>query len=298
MKSEWLHDFVALAEQGNFSKAAETRFVTQPAFSRRIRSLENWLGVPLVRRDRYPMVLTEAGENFLEQARLLLSHIYGVRGQLRQSQNEHRSLNFVAQPSLAVTFFPAWIHSLRPQLEDNFIRLNTCHYHDAIEQLMSGAADFLLCFSSDDRSSELDRPDVERLVVGQDRLVLVTGVDSAGIPLHSLSADIPLRLLLYPPTSFLGALIQRRYLPALSDQPCLPVCENALGEGLKALALQGEGASILPASLVREELAGGKLVELPLSVWVRLDIELCCRPCFSSEQVGLSWQRIRNTLAG
>ncbi|MFD1008470.1 MULTISPECIES: LysR family transcriptional regulator [Oceanisphaera] len=298
MESKWLHDFVALAEQGNFSKAADTRFVTQPAFSRRIRSLENWLGVPLVCRDRYPMVLTDAGESFLEQARLLLSQIYGIRGQLRQSLHEHCSLNFVTQPSLAVTFFPRWIHTLRPQLEDSLIRLNTGHYHDAIEQFMSGSADFLLCFSCDDVSPVLNqpvlnRPDVERIVVGQDRLVLVSAVDATGHPLHFLSADVALRLLLYPPTSFLGALIQRKCLPALSEQSYFPVCENALGEGLKALALQGEGASILPASLVREELAQGTLVELPLSAWVRLDIELCCRPPFRSEQVALCWQLIR-----
>lgn len=293
MKSEWLHDFVALAEQGNFSKAADTRFVTQPAFSRRIRSLENWLGVPLVHRDCYPMVLTEAGESFLEQARLLLSQIYDIRGQLRQSLHEHRSLNFVALPSLAVTFFPGWVHSLRPHFADSLIRLNTCHYHDAIEQFLSGAADFLLCFSCDEINQILNRPDVERLIVGQDRLVLVSGVDSAGLPLHSLSAEVPLRLLLYPPTSFLGALIQRKCLPTLIDQPYFPVCENALGEGLKALALQGEGASILPASLVREELAEGKLVELPLSAWVQLDIELCCRPAFRSELVALCWKLVR-----
>ncbi|GHA16348.1 LysR family transcriptional regulator [Oceanisphaera arctica] len=292
MESKWLHDFVALAEQGNFSKAADARFVTQPAFSRRIRSLENWLGVPLVCRERYPMTLTEAGESFLEQARLLLSQIYGIRGQLRQSLHEHSSLNFVVQPSLAVTFFPGWIHQLRPHLGDSLIRLNTGHYHDAIEQFMSGSADFLLCFSCDDVNPMLNRPEVERRVVGQDRLVLVSAVDAAGHPLHALSAEAPLRLLLYPPTSFLGELIQQKCLPALSEQPCLPVCENALGEGLKALALQGDGASILPASLVREELNQGRLVELPLSAWVKLDIELFCRPPFRSEQVALCWQQI------
>lgn len=293
MESKWLHDFVALAEQGNFSKAADVRFVTQPAFSRRIRSLENWLGVALVCRDRYPMALTEAGESFLEQARLLLSQIYGTRDQLRQSQHEHSSVNFVAQPSLAVTFFPGWIHSLRPQLGNSLIRLNTGHYHDAIEQFMSGSVDFLLCFSGDDASPMLNRPEVERRVVGQDRLVLVSAVDDTGHPLHGLSADTPLPLLLYPPTSFLGALIQRKCLPALGEQPCLPVCENALGEGLKALVLQGDGASILPASLVREELEQGRLVELPLSAWVKLDIELCCRQPFRSEQVAMCWQQIR-----
>lgn len=44
MDIKWIEDFLVLAEQGSFTKAAETRFVTQPAFSRRIRSLETWLG--------------------------------------------------------------------------------------------------------------------------------------------------------------------------------------------------------------------------------------------------------------
>ncbi|ATG75715.1 LysR family transcriptional regulator [Zobellella denitrificans] len=298
MESKWLHDFVALAEQGNFSKAAEARFVTQPAFSRRIRSLENWLGVPLVHRDRHPLVLTEAGEIFLEQARQLLAQIYGLRGQLRQTLHEHQSLSFMAQPSLAVTFFPGWIHRLRPLLGDSLIRLNTGHYHDAIEQFMAGSVDFLLCFAGGQPSPALHRPEVERLVVGRDRLVLVSAVDADGAPLHPLSPDVPLRLLLYPRDSFLGALIQRECLPALSEQPCRPVCENALGEGLKALALQGDGASFLPAGLVGEELARGQLVELPLPVRVRLDIELCRLTPPRSEQAELCWQQIRALAEG
>ena len=40
MELKWLEDFVALAENGSFSKAAKARYVTQPAFSRRIRALE------------------------------------------------------------------------------------------------------------------------------------------------------------------------------------------------------------------------------------------------------------------
>ena len=42
---EWLEDFLALAETGNFSRAAEARAIAQPAFSRHIRDLEDWVGV-------------------------------------------------------------------------------------------------------------------------------------------------------------------------------------------------------------------------------------------------------------
>ncbi|MFT5706754.1 MAG: DNA-binding transcriptional LysR family regulator, partial [Oceanospirillaceae bacterium] len=64
MELKWLKDYIALVEQGSFSKAAATRFVTQPAFSRRIRSLEAWMGTSLVERNQYPLVLTPAGDAF------------------------------------------------------------------------------------------------------------------------------------------------------------------------------------------------------------------------------------------
>ncbi|WP_164666734.1 helix-turn-helix domain-containing protein, partial [Pseudomonas viridiflava] len=50
MELVWLEDFNALAESGNFSRAADARHVTQPAFSRRIRALESWVGVELFER--------------------------------------------------------------------------------------------------------------------------------------------------------------------------------------------------------------------------------------------------------
>jgi DNA-binding transcriptional LysR family regulator len=54
LESKWLEDFSALAATRSFSQAAKRRFVTQPAFSRRIRSLEAALGLTLVNRARTP----------------------------------------------------------------------------------------------------------------------------------------------------------------------------------------------------------------------------------------------------
>lgn len=62
MNPIWLDDFLVLAASGNFSRAAELRHMTQPAFSRRIRALEDWLGLVLFDRGSHPATLTEAGE--------------------------------------------------------------------------------------------------------------------------------------------------------------------------------------------------------------------------------------------
>jgi DNA-binding transcriptional LysR family regulator len=76
METKWLEDFVSLAETRSFSRSAQLRHVTQPAFSRRIQSLEAWAGVDLVDRSSYPTTLTPAGETLYAQAlELSLIHI-------------------------------------------------------------------------------------------------------------------------------------------------------------------------------------------------------------------------------
>src|SRR5690606_3470516 len=79
LETKWLEDFVALAMTRSFSKAAERRFVTQPAFSRRIRSLEEVVGLTLVHRSRTPVQLTEAGQLFLVTARNVVEQLPGLR---------------------------------------------------------------------------------------------------------------------------------------------------------------------------------------------------------------------------
>ena len=61
MELRWLQDFLMVAETGNFTRAAERRNTSQAAFSRRIKSLEAWLGFDLIDRSVYPTQLTAAG---------------------------------------------------------------------------------------------------------------------------------------------------------------------------------------------------------------------------------------------
>lgn len=46
MQLKWLEDFIVLAQERSFTRAAELRHVTHPAFGRRIRALEEWAGTP------------------------------------------------------------------------------------------------------------------------------------------------------------------------------------------------------------------------------------------------------------
>src|ERR1700733_3333174 len=85
MELIWFEDYLALAETLNFSRAAEARHMTQPAFSRRIRALEEWVGAPLFDRAGQPVALTAAGRRFRPAADDLLRRLLRAREEARDA---------------------------------------------------------------------------------------------------------------------------------------------------------------------------------------------------------------------
>jgi len=64
MDTRWVEDFLCLAELRSFKRSAFARHASQAAFSRRIQSLESWVGAELVDRSSMPLSLTPAGHTF------------------------------------------------------------------------------------------------------------------------------------------------------------------------------------------------------------------------------------------
>ncbi|MDD1793350.1 LysR family transcriptional regulator [Enterovibrio makurazakiensis] len=273
MELKWLEDFIALSENGSFSKAANARYVTQPAFSRRIRSLENWLGIVLVNRDALPTSLTDAGTEFVEEAQRLINDITEVRNRLQQRKNPH-SLIFLAQHSTAVSFFPAWIQTLSPLVADAVVKLVPGNIHNLNEAFLAGSGDFLLTFASQALDSPQMKKKSQSIQVGRDRLIPVSAPDEHGDPLHRFNNGVPCRLLAFPEETYLGGLIKKSAISSIpSHYQYDVVCENEMAEGLKAMATQGFGATWLPSSLVKQELEEKRLVELDAAL-PRIDLRI------------------------
>ena len=112
MELIWLEDFLMLADTLNFSRAAELRHVTQPAFSRRIRALEGWVGADLFSRTTHGVALTPAGEHFHNQAEILTRALHQLRRDtIEVSGRGPRLLSIAATHALSFTFFPKWVRS-------------------------------------------------------------------------------------------------------------------------------------------------------------------------------------------
>jgi DNA-binding transcriptional LysR family regulator len=262
MELKWLEDFASLARTGSFSRSAEERHVTQSAFSRRIRALEGWLGVPLVDRSTYPTTLTAAGRDFRETADEAVRMLHASRAALQASARpNHQAVAFAALHTLALAFFPRWFRQIETRTGPLGSRLLSDDFHSCLQAVVEGGYDFLLAFHHPSVPVLLDGQDYPYKIVGHDALVAVRCPDQAG--------DLP--RLGYSDNSYLGrvaAFAQSRV--GAGAALTLHTNENAMAEALKAMALEGHGSAWLPRSIVARELAEGRLVavgdEVPLEV--------------------------------
>jgi DNA-binding transcriptional LysR family regulator len=96
-----LRYFVALADAGSFTHAAEQLFIAQPTLSQQIRRLEESIGTPLLHRRREGLRLTAAGSVLLEESRNVLSLVDHGLSQTRQAAGLGRPrLRMVIPPDL------------------------------------------------------------------------------------------------------------------------------------------------------------------------------------------------------
>lgn len=90
MELRQLRYLVAIAEEGQFTKAAQREHVAQPALSQQIRRLEAEVGTPLVERSRVGSTLTQAGELLARRARRVLGELDAAAAELAALQGLHR----------------------------------------------------------------------------------------------------------------------------------------------------------------------------------------------------------------
>ncbi len=294
LETKWLEDFVTLAATRSFSQAAQKRFVTQPAFSRRIRSLEAALGLTLVNRARTPVELTESGQLFLVTARSMVEqlgevvrHLHNVEGQ------QGEVLQIAAAHSLTLGFFPEWIARLRREGLPLHTRLVASNVGEAIHALREGACDLILAYYDPDAALQL-APDIfPSLHLGSTSMLPVCAVDEAGVPLFDLDSGQSVPLLAYSAGAFLGRsvnlLLRQRALRSTT------VYETAMADSLKSMAMQGLGVAWVPRLSVTAELARGELAVCGGEHWqVPLEIRLYRCELSRKAAVRLLWRKLKD----
>jgi LysR family hca operon transcriptional activator len=118
MELRHLRYFIAVAETGSLTEAAERRLHTsQPSLSRQIRDLEHQVGVDLLSRSVRGVELTDAGKVFLDYARATLMQVdAGIEAARRAARPVRKTFNIGFLTGLEMTWLPQAMHVLRDQL--------------------------------------------------------------------------------------------------------------------------------------------------------------------------------------
>lgn len=263
MEAKWLEDFLSVARTGNFSQSAAEMHITQSAFSRRIKALEQWVGVALIDRSTYPTRLTPAGERFRDAAREATASLQKTRQELRRALDADRKLLRIAiQHSLAASFLAPWLARLPLARDDLLVRASADNLHDCVRALEEGGVDLLVCYTHPELPLQLDAARYPVMVLAADALVAVSRPDKRGRPLHALPRESSTALpwLAYSEGSFLARAASLARRGPATTHALHPVVESALAEALRAAAVAGLGVAWLPHSLVADDLGRGSLV--------------------------------------
>lgn len=277
MNLSWLDDFAALAATGNFSRAADERHMTQPAFSRRIRALEEWLGADLFDRSSQPARVTEVGEWFRTAAQDLQARVAGMPGEARTiAEASSTTLRFAATHALSFTFLPRWLHALEAHAAMGQLQLMSDTQHRCETLLAQNQVHFMLAHAHPGVRGPMDEAEFPSLVVGSDQLIPVSAPDESGRALHALPSGgkgATAQWLGYSAESGLGRILRELKGAALDRLHVHQVLTAHLASVLRTMALDRRGLAWLPQLLVGDDMAGGRLVAAAPDEW-RIELQI------------------------
>jgi DNA-binding transcriptional LysR family regulator len=252
--------FERVAEQGSFTRAAQSLHLVQPALSQQVAALEREMGLPLFHRGARGVRLTEAGERLLPYARRVLGEIERAQqavGELRELRTGKVALGLT--PSATLSLLPEILEKYRgryPAVEVQIVEEMT---DELVEQLLDGRLDLaLVSFPIEDKR-------LETQPLFKERLALVVP------PSHRLASleQVNLAELAGEP----WILPYRRHgMRALVEGACqqagfgLQVSIELSGLGpIKQLVQRGVGISILPPAIVENEVKLGLLATVDIA---------------------------------
>ncbi|WP_422844528.1 LysR family transcriptional regulator [Acidovorax sp. M2(2025)] len=278
MQLKWVEDFIVLAQERSFTRAAELRHVTHPAFGRRIRALEAWAGTPLVERGGGPVVLTPAGQSFLETAGQLVRHLAQSHDELQSLAGRHaRTVTLATGRTLARTVVADWLVRLQPVLQGGELCIRTRALAETVALLERGEADFSLVYHHPALAIRLDARQFMHVTVASDRLVPISRATAQGQALHAFGpgATAPVPYLAYAPQLALGRLVEDH----LAQNPHAPrlqrVVECDSADAHYEYVQKGLGVAWLPWSMVHADCRAQRLAPAgDARMEVRFDVRL------------------------
>ncbi|CAG4916825.1 LysR family transcriptional regulator [Paraburkholderia gardini] len=246
MELRHLRYFVAVAEERNFTRAAQRLHMAQPPLSRQIQQLEEILEVQLFQRDSRPLKLTETGKFFYAHAVQLLAQTSELESMTRRVGNIERSLSVGFVGSTLYGMLPKIIRRFRDENPTVELSLHEMSTMDQIRALKDGQID--VGFGR----IRLEDAHIRRVILREEKMIVAL---PEGHPLSLVKAVLALgdlvneTLIIFPKAprpSYADQVLSAFEDRALKPRRIYEVRELQIALGLVAA---GEGISVVPSSV-------------------------------------------------
>ncbi|MFB7251109.1 LysR family transcriptional regulator [Microbacterium sp. NPDC056234] len=249
MKLEQLRGFVAIAEIGHFTRAAETLHVAQPSLSRQIATLEHEVGSELFHRARGNITLTAAGETLLPRARRMLADADAIRVEMGEIAGLQRGrVRLGATPTLCVSLVAEAMSAFHPAHPGIGLQLTEAGSRLLIERLAAGELDMALITLSEGLPA--GEPTLVRTPLLTEELVVASA--SAAPPVADAAIDLA-RLATLPLVAFAESYDLRAATDAAFRAAGLAptiVVEGAEMDAVLRFVERGLGVAVVPATVL------------------------------------------------
>jgi LysR family transcriptional repressor of citA len=257
MDIKWLKTFILAAKYENLRRASEDLFLTQPAVSKHIKSLENHLNTKLFDRVGKSISLTPAGYKFLSYAAEIIDNYdKGMEEFEGWKQGYNLKLTIAVAPQIASSILPDILRGFIDEYPDIEVIINIVNSFNIGEQIRIGKADIGIS------RMEPIQKDLSYEVIHRDPVILVAPYRKEKEQNEHFPIEVEIlkqyRVLTNNhPTYWSNLLTEiKRYYPNIRTMPVTQI------EISKRFIEKGLGVSYLPLSMVREELKHQKMIEV------------------------------------
>lgn len=262
MRIDWIEDLVALLDSGGVADAARLRNITQPAFSRRIKVLEEVLGIELIDRSVKPSGPSSVLRDREAELRKLATETRLLLSDMRQEQTMGlRQLVIASQHAITTSLGTQIIKSVA-EPSHTHVRLRSANRDECETLLIRRQAAISLTYRIKSEPIGELPSFLTEAVLGSETLIPVCGTAHATELMKLFNSGV-LRIIGYPADVFLGAAITRHVLPALEGRCSVSVVtETGLSTAALQLSQSGLGVAWVPEALARPALRRGELTNL------------------------------------
>ncbi|MFN8569152.1 MAG: LysR family transcriptional regulator [Kouleothrix sp.] len=254
-----LRIFATVAKLGNFTRAAELLYLTQPTVSQQIAALEAQLGTPLIERLPRRLKLTAAGDALLPYAEQILALADAASEAARAAAGlADHTLRLGAGHTLATYLLPDLLGNYRTRHPGRVVRISVGNTTELLELVAADAVELALV------GSPASHPKLTVTPFMHDRLVVIVAPDDPWAAREQVAlAELRGRVLLTrEPGSALHASVERLLGAAtLSSDSVILLGET---EAIKRSVEAGLGVALVQEIAVERELAAGNLRALAL----------------------------------